>query len=83
MAALTTTLEEVFTPAVGVFAVQCTVGLARLERRNVTGAAWAPVGDLAAGQAADVDNSVADMEYRFVAREPFGDTSTPVIRADQ
>lgn len=83
MALLTSALETEFTPAVGDFNVQCTVGLARLERKNATGAAWAVVGDLEAGDAKIVSNPIADAIYQFVAHEPFGDTATPVVRADQ
>ena len=83
MAALTTALNTEFTPLVGDFNVQCTVGLARLERKNAAGAAWAVVGDLEVGDAKVVSNPIAGAIYQFVAREPFGDTGTPIVRADQ
>jgi len=83
MAALTTALDTEFTPAVGDFNVQCTVGLARLERKNASGAAFATVGDLEAGDAKVVSNPIAGAVYKFTARAPFGTTGAPVVRADQ
>jgi len=84
MAALTTALDTEFTPAVGDFTVQCTAGLARLERKNASAAAWATRGgDLEAGDFKVVSNPVAGAVYRFTARAPYGATVTPVVRADQ
>ena len=77
-------LETVFTPAVGTFIVQATGGVAALERRQVSGAAWAriqPIIDSNSknGNAFNVENPVAGVEYRFMA---IGGT-TPIVRADQ
>lgn len=84
MAALVTAVDTEFTPAVGDFTVQCTAGLARLERKNATGAAWATNGgDLQAGDFKNVSNPIAGAIYRFTARTPYGVTLAPVVRADQ
>lgn len=77
-------LSTVFTPAVGTFTVQATGGVAALERRQVSGAAWARIqpsldGNSRNGNAFNVNNPVAGVEYRFVA---VGGTS-PTVRADQ
>ena len=78
MATLVSTLNTSFTPATGVFNVQCSGGTAQLERQNTVGAAWAVVGVLANGQASIVENPVAGANYRFV-----GLSNSPVVQADQ
>lgn len=78
MATLTTAFDTAFTPAVGSFNVQCSRGIAQLERRNTSGADWVPVGLLKQGESAIIDNPIAAADYRFV-----GMAGTPVVRADQ
>lgn len=77
MAALVTALDTEFTPAVGDFLVQATGGIATLERKAVSGAAFAQVG-LVIGQALIVSNPVAGAIYRFRS-----DTASTVVRDDQ
>ena len=77
-------LETAFTPAVGTFLVQATGGVAVLERRNVTGITWARLqptldGTSSVGNAFNVDNPIASVEYRFVALNG----TAPSVRADQ
>ena len=77
-------LETVFTPTVGTFVVQATGGVAVLERRQVSGAAWARIqptldSNSRNGNAFNVNNPIAGVEYRFIA---IGGT-TPTVRADQ
>ncbi len=79
MATLTTALNTAFTPAVGDFIVQCSSGVAALERRNTAGAAWVSVGIVTGNDAPIVSNPVAGASYRFVQ---VGAT-TAVVQADQ
>jgi hypothetical protein len=76
MTTLTTALNAEFTPAVGNFNVQCTGGVATLQRKNSAGAAFAPCG--AVDGARVVYNDVADAVYRFVDF-----SGTPAVQADQ
>jgi hypothetical protein len=78
MATLTSALSTPFTPASGTFLVQCTNGIAQLERRGTSGAAWAIVGVLKSGQALNVDNPASGVDYRFT-----GVSGSPVVQADQ
>lgn len=70
------TLNTVFTPAVGVFRVQCSAGTAQLQSRAVSGAAWVFVGDV--NRDLRCNNEIAGTEYQFVSTE-----SAVVVRADQ
>lgn len=78
MATLTTALSTIFTPAVGDFNAQVTGGVARLERRQTAGAAWALVGVLETNDCKVVSNPIAAAEYRFVRM-----AGSPVVQADQ
>lgn len=79
MAALTTALETPFTPAVGDFIVQCTQGVAALQRESAIGAGWTDVGFITGNEAPIVSNPVSGARYKFVQ---IGVT-TAVVRADQ
>lgn len=79
MAALTTELETPFIPAAGDFIVQCTQGVAALQRENASGAGWVHVGVITGNDAPIVSNPVAGARYQFVQ---IGATSA-VVRADQ
>lgn len=83
MPTLTTALNTTFTPTKTAFAVQVTGGTCYLERRQTTGAAWAPV--LApSGQsvmkvgAYDITNVNIGSQYRFVSA-----SGNPVVQADE
>ena len=78
MATLTTSLDTAFTPSTGDFIVQSSGGLAALQRRNTSGAAWVEVGTISGNQAMVVDNPVAGAQYQFVAV-----IGTPSVQADQ
>lgn len=77
MAALTTANDTEFTPAVGDFVVQSTGGAATILRKQVSGAAFASIGRIAAGQGFIVSNPVAGAVYKFAA------DSGATVRADQ
>lgn len=77
MAALTTTANSDFTPAVGDFNVQSTGGPAQLVRKNAAGAAFAFVGQIDAGAAVIVSNPIAGAIYQLQA------TAASTVRADQ
>lgn len=79
MAILSSALNSAFTPAVGEFIVQCSAGVAGLERRNDSGAPWVNVGQITGNDAPIVSNPVAGAQYRFVQ---VGAT-TAAVRADQ
>ncbi len=78
MATLIDVVTTVFTPAAGDFIVQVTGGVATLERRNTSGAAWSRVGEITGNEAMSVANPVAGAEFRFVTL-----SGTPAVRADQ
>ena len=80
MATLVSALSTTFTPAAGDFLVQVTGGSAVLQRRNTSGAAWAPVELLDTG-AYVLSNPVAGADYRFVA--PPSSLTTGTVQADQ
>jgi len=77
MATLTTTLAAVFTPAVGDFNVQASGGLAYLQRRQTSGAAWVTVGSFQ-NEGCIVSNPIAAADFRFMSH-----SSTTVVQADQ
>ena len=52
MATLTTALATSFTPAAGDFIVQCSAGVASLQRRASAGAGWTHVGTLTGNDSA-------------------------------
>lgn len=79
MPALTTALATAFTPAAGDFIVQCTAGVAALQRENASGAGWTHVGTITGNDAPIVSNPVAGARYQFVQ---VGAT-TATVRADQ
>ena len=76
MAALTTTANADFTPAVGDFLAQSTGAPADLVRKNATGAAFAFVGRVEAGAAVIVSNPIAGAIYQLQA-------TGATVRADQ
>lgn len=80
MATLVSALATSFTPAQGDFIVQVTGGAAVLQRRNTSGAAWAPVETLDSG-AYVVSNPVAGAQYQLVA--PPGSLIAGTVQADQ
>lgn len=77
MATLTSALDTTFTPAVGDFAVQVTGGMAILEGRGTSGAAWAEVARIRNGKGI-ATCTVSGEQYRFRAVD-----STAVVQADQ
>lgn len=79
MAALTTTLNQVFTPLTGDFIVQVTVSPATLQRRNAAGAEWVSLDVFGPGTATNINNPVSGVDYRFLNVGP----GTAVVRADQ
>lgn len=79
MATLTSALNTAFTPAAGDFIVQCSSGVAALERRNDADAPWVSVGIITGNDAPVVSNPVAGADYRFIQ---VGST-TAVVQADQ
>ena len=78
MTTLASALNTVFTPSVGTFVAQCSNGIANLERRGTSGAAWVNVGTIDSGQGVIVENPVAGCQYQFVAM-----SNSPVVQADQ
>lgn len=79
MTTLCNAVNTTFTPAVGSFNVQvASGGVACLEREQTSGAGWAAVGNVQAGQAFVVDNPVSGAVYRFSTV-----SGTPVVQADQ
>lgn len=73
-------LNSVFTPAATPFIAQATgLGPVFLQRRNVTAAPWAQVGQIS-GLAVVVQNPVAGAEYRFVSE---AEPTSVAVRADQ
>ena len=74
------TLNTVFTPAATPFIAQATGSSpVFLQRRNVTAAAWAQVGQIS-GLAVVVQNPVAGAEYRFFSEAA---PTSVAVRADQ
>lgn len=79
MTTLVSALGTEFTPTGGIpFIVQVTGGIARLDRKNTSGATWVGVGTVSSGQGFVVDNPVAGAVYRFT-----GISGVPVVQADQ
>lgn len=79
MTTLVSAVTTEFTPAVGTFNVQvASGGDACLERKQTSGAGWAAVGNIRAGQGFVVDNPVGGAVYRFTTL-----SGTPVVQADQ
>ena len=79
MATIATALNTPFTPAAGDFIVQCSAGVASLERSNDTDAPWVNVGTITGNDAPIVSNPVAGARYQF---RQIGST-TAVVQADQ
>lgn len=80
MATIVSALDTEFTPATGYFNAQVTGGMAILQRKNTSGAAWAEAARIH-GAAVVVMNEVAGAVYRFTAASPA--VGTPVVQADQ
>lgn len=78
MATLTSSLNTEFTPSAGDFIVQCSSGVAELQRRGASGAPWVSAGVISGNNAPIVSNPVAGAQYKFVAV-----AGTPVVQADQ
>lgn len=83
MPTIATALNTPFGPQRTEFIVQVTGGKCRLERRNTSGAAWAPimreddtVWKLSGAHV--VPNPVSGAQYQLIAIE-----GTPVIQADE
>lgn len=79
MATLVSALGTDFTPAVGVFIAQATGGIAVLERKNSSGAAFAECGRIH-NAAVEVQNSISGAVYRF---RQVSEGGTVVVQADQ
>lgn len=78
MSTIASATNTPFTPAIGSFAIQCTDGEARLDRRNTSSAPWTTVGYLAIDDSFIVENPVAGTQFRFVVV-----SGSPVVQADQ
>lgn len=79
MATIATALNTPFTPAAGDFIVQCSAGVAELQRSGDTDAPWTHVGIITGNDAPIVSNPVAGARYQFLQ---VGST-TAVVQADQ
>lgn len=79
MATIASALNTPFTPAAGDFIVQCSTGVAELQRSNDADAPWTSVGVLSGNDAPIVANPVAGARYQFIQ---VGAT-TAVVQADQ
>lgn len=79
MATLTAALATAFTPAAGDFIVQCSAGVASLQRRASAGAGWTHVGTLTGNDSPVISNPVAGAQYQFLQ---VGAT-TAVVQAEQ
>ena len=79
MATIATALNTPFTPAAGDFIVQCSAGVAALERSNDADAPFVYVGTITGNDAPIVSNPVAGARYQF---RQIGST-TAVVQADQ
>ena len=77
MATLVSALDTEFTPAAGDFIVQATGGQALLQRKNSSGAAFAPVGTIDKAGVI-VSNPIAGAVYKLTAT-----IGTPTVQADQ
>lgn len=80
MATLVSALAAEFTPAAGDFVAQATGGVAQLQRKQTSGAAFARVGEISG--AVVVSNPVAGAVYKFVAYDT-ATYGTPTVQADQ
>lgn len=78
MATISSALDTPFTPAAGDFIVQCSAGVAALERSNDADAPFVYVGTITGNDAPIVSNPVAGARYQFVAI-----SGTPTVQADQ
>jgi hypothetical protein len=78
MTTLVSAVDTEFTPSAGDFVVQCTGGEAMLYRKQTSGAAWVPVGEVNPAQAQAVYNPVGGVIYKFTTL-----TGIPVVQADQ
>jgi hypothetical protein len=78
MATIASAVNTAFVPGVGDFVVQCSTGIAELQRRGTNAAPWVTVGVISGSMAPIVSNPVAGAEYRFLAV-----SGTPVVQADQ
>ena len=79
MATISSALNTPFTPSAGDFIVQCSAGVASLERSNDNDAPFVHVGTITSNDANIVANPVAGARYQFVQ---VGAT-TAVVQADQ
>lgn len=79
MATIATALNTPFTPAAGDFIVQCSAGIAEVQRSNDVDAPWVSVGIITGNQAPIISNPVAGARYQFVQVG----SVTPVVQADQ
>lgn len=79
MATIATALNTPFTPAAGDFIVQCSAGVAELQRSGDADAPWTHVGVITGNDAPIVSNPVAGARYQFLQ---VGAT-TAVVQADQ
>lgn len=77
MATLVTALNTEFTPAVGDFNAQATGGMAILERKQTSGAAWGEAGRIH-NAGVVVENPISGAVYRFRA-----DVAGVAVQADQ
>ena len=77
MATLTTALDTIFNPAIGTVYIQVNGGKAVLERRNTSGAVFAPVGIVSG--AMDFDHRVAGAAYKFTTPS----NGSVTVQADQ
>ncbi len=78
MATIASAVNTPFTPASGEFIVQCSSGVAALQRRADSGSPWTNVGSITGNDAPIVSNPVVGAQYQFVAI-----SGAPVVLASQ